>query len=714
MAKHFSPDTTEQEEALFQGKIMDEYAASRVGHQFGNYRLIRLLGQGGFADVYLGEHLYLKTHAALKVLRLQLTNNALEDFLHEARTIARLEHPHIVRVLECGVERGTPFLVMNYAPNGTLRQHYARGSRLPLAVVVSYVQQIASALDYAHHAKLIHRDVKPENMLLGRAKEVLLSDFGLVLIAQSSRSQTMKEMAGTIPYMAPEQLQGKPRPASDQYALGIVVYEWLAGERPFQGTFAEIASQHLLTPPPSLHQRLPDIPPALENVVLKALAKDSQGRFASVQEFALALEQAIPTVQRPLIRTPLTPPPPSIVLQSTDEMDLAVSPSVSFPLISTPLPMDGSSQPLSMVTSSGTHQPLTDTASFWTQSLQPMSTIAPPSLSSQPTMSIPVDSSLSTRILTPSDQSTIQVGPSLLSNPSLVDSRSPNSEPASQTPLPGAFTPEQKPKRRGSVKARAIGVIVLALVVILGSVGFLLVSRLSGTTTGITGTSSVNQSQTTSAKPTSTTPIATSQPTQQPTHEPTALPVQRQVSAQVSQSNTVNATGTGTIAATKAQGMLTIPEGRPYDRVWTSGTTLTDNNGIAVVILQTVDIPANSSATVPAEAVNAGASGNIPANDFFLFGDGQAATNAAPFTGGKDAQNYTFVQQSDIDGAASQLKSATTQQAVANLQNQLQSNEHFVGNPKCTSNVTSNHIAGDKATEVTVTVTRICKGIAST
>ncbi len=107
---------------------MDDYVASRVGQQFGNYRLLRLLGQGGFADVYLGEHIYLKTHAALKVLRIQLTNNPLQDFLNEARTIARLEHPHIVRVLECGVERGTPFLVMNYAPNGTLRQQYSRGS----------------------------------------------------------------------------------------------------------------------------------------------------------------------------------------------------------------------------------------------------------------------------------------------------------------------------------------------------------------------------------------------------------------------------------------------------------------------------------------------------------------------------------------------------------------------------------------------------------
>src|SRR5437763_873794 len=110
-----------------------------TGQRLGNYRLIRLLGKGGFADVYLGEHLYLKTQAALKVLHIRLSNEALADFLSEAQTVARLEHPHIVRVLECSVEDDTPFLVMSYAPNGTLRQRYAKGTRVPLGEVLSHV-----------------------------------------------------------------------------------------------------------------------------------------------------------------------------------------------------------------------------------------------------------------------------------------------------------------------------------------------------------------------------------------------------------------------------------------------------------------------------------------------------------------------------------------------------------------------------------------------
>ena len=188
-----------------------------VGQQLGNYQLIRLLGEGGFAEVYLGEHIYLGTQAAIKVTRMSLATNEMENFRTEARTIANLVHPNIVRVLEFGVQDGNPFLVMDYAPNGTLRQRHPRGLAVPLPTIIPYVQQVAEALQRAHDEKLIHRDVKPENMLLGRQNEVLLSDFGIALMAaQNTRDQALETAAGTIGYMAPEQIQGKPRPASDQ------------------------------------------------------------------------------------------------------------------------------------------------------------------------------------------------------------------------------------------------------------------------------------------------------------------------------------------------------------------------------------------------------------------------------------------------------------------------------------------------------------------
>ena len=265
---------------------------NHISQQLGNYQLVRHLGRGAFSDVYLGIHIHLKTPAAIKILHTELTSSDVEKFRTEARTIARLEHPHIVRVIDFGIEDHTPFLVMSFAPNGTLRQRYSKGTILSLATIISYVTQIADALQYAHKQKFIHRDIKPENMLLGRHNEVLLSDFGFVMIAQSSISQSTKEMAGTIPYMAPEQFHGKPRFASDQYSLGIVVYEWLTGDRPFRGSVLEITTQHMIKPPPPIRIKNSAIPPEVEEVLLTALAKEPQQRFATVQAFANALQQA--------------------------------------------------------------------------------------------------------------------------------------------------------------------------------------------------------------------------------------------------------------------------------------------------------------------------------------------------------------------------------------------------------------------------------------
>ncbi len=159
-------------------------------------------------------------------------------------------------------------------------------------MVLPYVQHVADALGYAHEQHLVHRDVKPENLLLGKQQQVLLADFGVAIVAHSSRSATGQHIAGTVAYMAPEQLQGKPRPASDQYALAVVVYEWLTGTRPFQGSYAEVAMQHVLTPPPPLRTHKATISPATEEAVLTALAKDPQERFATVRAFANALVQA--------------------------------------------------------------------------------------------------------------------------------------------------------------------------------------------------------------------------------------------------------------------------------------------------------------------------------------------------------------------------------------------------------------------------------------
>jgi len=261
----------------------------RAGQQFGNYRLVRLLGRGGYADTYLAEHVYLRTPAAVKLLSTQLTQDGVARFYQESRTIANLNHPNIIRVLDFGSVDDTPYLVMDYAPNGTLRQLHRRGAILSVQMIVPYVRQVAAALQYAHNQRVVHRDVKPENMLLGEYEEVLLSDFGSALLQDA---QHKRDVAGTVTYMAPEQIAGRPVPASDQYALGAVVYEWLCGMPPFLGSQVEVAIQQERARPPSLCKRIPTLPSTVEEVVFIALAKEAGQRFGSIQAFATALEQA--------------------------------------------------------------------------------------------------------------------------------------------------------------------------------------------------------------------------------------------------------------------------------------------------------------------------------------------------------------------------------------------------------------------------------------
>lgn len=300
--------------------------ANFVGQQLGNYRVLRLLGRGGYAEVYLGEHVYLKSYAALKVLHTMLTDEESASFMQEARMLTHLSHQHIVYILDFAVDSGTPYLVLEYAAGGSLRSRHPQGSRLPPGIIISYVLQVASALQYAHEQGFIHRDVKPENLLLSSRDEVLLSDFGLAIFAPHTHLYSTQVMnmsaAGTSPYLAPEQLQGQAVLESDQYAFGAVVYEWLCGTPPFSGSPVEVAIQHYSAPPPSLRRFLPDLPASIDNVVLRALSKSPHGRFASVNDFAIALQRAYAEAfSSPSLLSANSPSPP-------DRSDVPASSSI--------------------------------------------------------------------------------------------------------------------------------------------------------------------------------------------------------------------------------------------------------------------------------------------------------------------------------------------------------------------------------------------------
>jgi WD40 repeat protein len=306
-----------------------------IGQQLGNYRLVKLLGRGGFAEVYLGQHVQIDTQqAAIKIL--YLTGVDPHKFRQEAQTIASLKHPNIIRLFDFSDQQDMPYLVMDYAPNGSLGTCHVAGEKVPLATVVRYVTQITSALQYAHGMHIIHRDIKPDNVLLGSHSELLLSDFGIAVLSKTGRATVNAPAgtAGTPYYMAPEMFRGKPDKASDQYALAVMVYQWLSGTLPFsEGDFIQLGYQHAHEPVPPLHERAPLVSGDVEAVVMKALAKDLSQRFASVQAFATALEQASQS-------KPLTPQPNPAPSESTSPSAVSTILAPSKKPIQTPRNVD--------------------------------------------------------------------------------------------------------------------------------------------------------------------------------------------------------------------------------------------------------------------------------------------------------------------------------------------------------------------------------------
>jgi eukaryotic-like serine/threonine-protein kinase len=282
--------------------------------RLGNYWITGRLGRGGFANVYLGEHVSLRKLAAIKVLNGRPTREKLERFWAEASITDELSHRHIVQVFDFEEESAPPFLVMHYARYGDLKARH-QGEWLPLDAIISYVKQIADALEYAHRRGVIHCDVKPDNILLDADGTVLVSDFG-VAVSTDRYASVPRIFGGTATYRAPEQYWGRSLPASDQYSLGIMVYEWLSGRPPFYGSSSEeISMKHVHDAPPPLWRTAPSTPPAVQSVVLRALEKDPDERFPSVGCFALALEQAYQEDEDTLApvpsrhREPITHPP---------------------------------------------------------------------------------------------------------------------------------------------------------------------------------------------------------------------------------------------------------------------------------------------------------------------------------------------------------------------------------------------------------------------
>jgi len=257
-----------------------------------------VLGEGGMARVYLARHYLLNTPAAVKVLeaRGEPGPDQAERFRREARNLFRLKHPHVVEFLEFGVLENLRYLAVEHVDGAdlgwVLRQYRRRGERVPVAEGVEVLRQAAAALDYVHDQGIVHRDVKPSNILLDRRGRALLTDFGLAL---SSSETSQGAVFGSANYVSPEQALSSEQAVaqSDLYSLGVVAYEILLGRIPFEGdTPIAVALKHMNDPVPPPRTVDPDFPPALEDVLLRALAKSPQDRWPSSSEFARALGEA--------------------------------------------------------------------------------------------------------------------------------------------------------------------------------------------------------------------------------------------------------------------------------------------------------------------------------------------------------------------------------------------------------------------------------------
>src|SRR4249919_1285122 len=251
------------------------------------YRLERKLGSGGMADVWLAEDQELGRHVAVKMLHERYANDEqfVERFRREATHAAGLSHPNIVSIYDRGVAGGSYYIVMEYIEGRTLKELIVTRGPCPVPVAISYTRQILAALRYAHKNGIIHRDIKPHNVLVDREGRVKVADFGIARAGASEMTEA-GSIIGTAQYLSPEQAKGASvDQTSDLYSVGVVLYELLTGVVPFSGdTPVEIAMKHLSTVPEPPSAKRADVPRDLDMVVMRALAKDPSERYQSAEE----------------------------------------------------------------------------------------------------------------------------------------------------------------------------------------------------------------------------------------------------------------------------------------------------------------------------------------------------------------------------------------------------------------------------------------------
>lgn len=271
------------------------------------YEIIKTIGEGGMANVYLAKDIILDRNVAIKVLRGDLATDEkfVRRFQREALSASSLTHPNIVEIYDVGEDDGDYYIVMEYVEGKNLKQLLKKRGKLTTAEVVDIMLQITSAMGVAHEALIIHRDLKPQNILIKDDGEVKITDFGIAMALNATQLTQTNSAMGSVHYFPPEQANGKGSSLkSDVYSLGIMLYELLSGVLPFRGDNAvEIALKHLKEPIPSIRTELPELPQSIENIIIKATAKNPKNRYSNASEMHDDLSTALnrERINEPLI-----------------------------------------------------------------------------------------------------------------------------------------------------------------------------------------------------------------------------------------------------------------------------------------------------------------------------------------------------------------------------------------------------------------------------
>ena len=281
--------------------------ASLIGKEIGKYRITERLGQGGMAEVYQGVHTHLDKKVAVKVLHshLLIGGDFVARFKREAKAVANLQHPNIVQVYDFDIQDDLIFMVMQYIEGATLHARLVEAGkqkeRLPIKLIASIINDIASALDYAHSKGMLHRDIKPSNILIDNDDKAYLADFGIAKLYDEKKFTATGQLVGTPAYMSPEQGRGDDlTEESDIYSLGVVAFEMLTGQVPFDAqTPIGIVLKQINDPVPTMSDFIDDVPGTAQEVIDRALSKSPESRYSSAEELVGALRVALQALETP-------------------------------------------------------------------------------------------------------------------------------------------------------------------------------------------------------------------------------------------------------------------------------------------------------------------------------------------------------------------------------------------------------------------------------